>query len=56
MEAMLAARNNEQPRTWFRSEPGIGWIDAAHDVLEPARALTSPWLERIERADYAGSR
>jgi tRNA dimethylallyltransferase len=43
-------------RTWFRSEPGIGWIDAAHDVLEPARALTSPWLERIERADYAGSR
>jgi tRNA dimethylallyltransferase len=38
-------------RTWFRSEPGIDWIDAAADPLAPALERVGPFL-----ASTGGSR
>ncbi|MGD8485959.1 MAG: tRNA (adenosine(37)-N6)-dimethylallyltransferase MiaA [Chloroflexota bacterium] len=43
-------------RTWFRSEPGISWLEAGERAGELALATLAPWLRRLERGDYAGSR
>jgi tRNA dimethylallyltransferase len=43
-------------RTWFRTEPGIAWIEAGEASLEQARTVLAPWIERIGRDDYAGAR
>ncbi|MEX1343592.1 MAG: tRNA (adenosine(37)-N6)-dimethylallyltransferase MiaA [Candidatus Limnocylindrales bacterium] len=42
-------------RTWFRSEPGITWIEAGEGSLAAARTTIAPWLEEIGRDDYAGA-
>ncbi len=43
-------------RTWFRSEPGIEWLESGEGSTESAWAALVPWLERIGRGDYAGAR
>ena len=42
-------------RTWFRSEPGVEWLDAGEGPVERARVILEPWLEQIGRGDYAGT-
>jgi tRNA dimethylallyltransferase len=42
-------------RTWFRSEPGITWLQAGEGAVSAARAVLMPWLEQIGRGDYAGA-
>ena len=42
-------------RTWFRSEPGIAWLEAGEGSTRDARAVIAPWLEHIGRGDYAGN-
>ena len=42
-------------RTWFRSEPGIDWLDAGEGVRRAAHEALAPWLEQIGRGDYAGA-
>lgn len=42
-----AARNvafARRQRTWFRSEPGIDWLDAGRDPFEPALRLVQAFL------------
>jgi tRNA dimethylallyltransferase len=51
----LDARRNvtfaRRQRTWFRSEPGVAWLDATHDLpTEAAIALAGPVLEEPETA------
>ena len=43
-------------RTWFRSEPGIDWLEAGEGTAEPAAAALEPWFERTGREHYAGRR
>ena len=43
-------------RTWFRSEPGIDWLDSGEGSSEAAHARLEPWLRDIGRAHYAGQR
>ncbi len=43
-------------RTWFRSEPGLAWIRTGEGSLDQARGALAPWIERIGRDDYAGTR
>jgi tRNA dimethylallyltransferase len=43
-------------RTWFRSEPGIAWIESGEGTSAAAWGRLGPWLERIGRGDYAGAR
>ena len=46
----LDARRNEQfakrQATWFRSEPGVTWLDAANEPLEPALRAATDLLAR----------
>jgi tRNA dimethylallyltransferase len=42
-------------RTWFRSEPGITWLEAGEGAAGAARKELAPWLEHIGRDDYAGT-
>ena len=41
-------------RTWFRSEPGITWIEAGEGALAAARAALAPWLRQCGHDVYAG--
>ena len=43
-------------RTWFRSEPGITWIEAGEGALAAARAVLAPWLRQCGHDVYAGHR
>jgi tRNA dimethylallyltransferase len=43
-------------RTWFRAEPEVTWLEAGEGSLAAARAAVAPWLRRISRDVYAGSR
>ena len=43
-------------RTWFRSEPGVEWIEAGEGSLDVAVAVLAPFLREIGRDDYAGPR
>ncbi|MFI5255055.1 MAG: tRNA (adenosine(37)-N6)-dimethylallyltransferase MiaA, partial [Candidatus Limnocylindrales bacterium] len=52
-EATAIARDAARTRiyarrqaTWFRSEPGIRWLNAAEDPLSAALEAVEPWLER----------
>jgi tRNA dimethylallyltransferase len=45
--AVDAQRNNafaRRQRTWFRSEPGLAWLDATDDPLPAALERTRRWL------------
>ncbi len=41
-------------RTWFRSEPGIHWLEAGEGAAGAAKASLEPWIEHIGSGDYAG--
>ena len=41
-------------RTWFRSEPGIVWLESGEGAHAAARDELARWLEHIGRDDYAG--
>lgn len=43
-------------RTWFRSEPGIEWIDVGEGTSAVARSRLAPFLEATGRDVYAGER
>jgi tRNA dimethylallyltransferase len=55
----LDARRNvafaKRQRTWFRSEPGIQWIDAADDPLPEAQAAVREVARLQATADPSGS-
>jgi tRNA dimethylallyltransferase len=39
----------KRQRTWFRAEPGINWLAAAHGAADAARPLVEPFLGDLER-------
>ncbi len=53
IEAAIAedARRNvgfaKRQRTWFRSEPGIDWLDATDDPLPKALAVARTLIEHL---------
>jgi len=46
----------KRQRTWFRSEPGVAWIEAGERSTSAAADALEPWLREIGRDDYAGQR
>jgi len=43
-------------RTWFRSEPGIEWLDAGEGITRRTLGVLDPFLRGIGRPVYAGRR
>jgi tRNA dimethylallyltransferase len=43
-------------RTWFRSEPGVEWLEAGDGHTGAALSIVSGFLEGIDRDGYAGQR
>lgn len=41
-------------RTWFRSEPGVVWLEAGERVMTDARAALDTWCRQTGRDVYAG--
>jgi tRNA dimethylallyltransferase len=41
-------------RTWFRSEPGVLWLEAGEGVVERAWSLLAAFCRPLGRGGYAG--
>jgi tRNA dimethylallyltransferase len=40
--------------TWFRSEPGVAWLEAGEGAADRARVVLGPFLRSVGRGGYAG--